>query len=223
VVAVVALLAVVGLAVVLLVANLRSGGGGDPSQAPQASGGVGSTRPSETTGLATSTTGAAGSSAAPTSAAGGAGLPEGWTAFTNQRGSNRVGVPPGFRARVRDSNSATVVEEEDDPRRVFTVRSTNPSNPLPEASREYRAAAPGLFPDGFREVRYEEGQTYAGRPGAVVFEYEAVRDGRQVHVSHINVKGRTWGYNVELIVPADQWDASRDLARQFEQAFQPLG
>jgi hypothetical protein len=223
VVAVVALLAVVGLAVVLLVANLRSGGGGDPSAATQTSGAAGSTRPSETTGRATSTTGATESSAAPSSAGGGAGLPEGWTAFTNQRGSNRVGVPPGFRARVRDGNNATVVEEEDDPRRVFTVRSTNPSNPLPEASREYRAAAPGLFPDGFREVRYEEGQTYAGRPGAVVFEYEAVRDGRRVHVSHINVKGRTWGYNVEFIVPADQWDASRDLARQFEQAFQPLG
>ena len=66
-------------------------------------------------------------------------------------------------------------------------------------------------------------QTYAGRPGAVVFEYEAVRDGRRVHVSHINFKGRTWGYNVEFIAPAGDWDASRTLARQFEQAFQPLG
>jgi hypothetical protein len=36
----------------------------------------------------------------------------------------------------------------------------------------------------------------------VVFEYEAVRDGRRIHVSHINVKGRTWGYNVEFIAPA---------------------
>ena len=45
----------------------------------------------------------------------------------------------------------------------------------------------------------------------------------RVHVSHINFKGQTWGYNVEFIVPADQWDASQDLARQFEQAFQPLG
>jgi hypothetical protein len=57
----------------------------------------------------------------------------------------------------------------------------------------------------------------------VVFEYEAVRDGRRVQVSHINFKGRTWGYNVEFIVPADSWDASKALARQFEQAFQPLG
>jgi hypothetical protein len=223
VVAVVALLAVVGLAAVLLVANLRSGDGADPSAAPPASAGAGSTRPSETTGQATSTTGAARTTAAPGDTGGSAGLPEGWTAFANQRGSNRVGVPPGFRARVRGGNNATVVEEEDDPKRVFTVRSTNPSNPLPQASREYRAAAPGLFPEGFREVRYDEGQTYAGRPGAVVFEYEAVRDGRRVHVSHVNVKGRTWGYNVEFIVPADQWDASQDLARQFEQAFQPLG
>ena len=150
-------------------------------------------------------------------------MPEGWTAFANPRGSYRLGVPAGFRARTRESNNATVVEEEDDPERVFTVRSTNPSNPLPQASRDYRRSAPGLFPEGYREVSYEEGQTYAGRPGAVVFEYEAVRDGRRVHVSHINVKGRTWGYNVEFIVPADQWDASQGLARQFEQAFQPLG
>jgi hypothetical protein len=57
----------------------------------------------------------------------------------------------------------------------------------------------------------------------VVFEYEAVRDGRRVHVSHINVKGRTWGYSLEFMVPAGQWDASQGLARQFEQAFQPLG
>jgi hypothetical protein len=48
-------------------------------------------------------------------------------------------------------------------------------------------------------------------------------DGRRVHVSHINFKGRTWGYNVEFIVPADRWDASQGLARQFEQAFQALG
>jgi hypothetical protein len=116
-----------------------------------------------------------------------------------------------------------VVEEEgDDPERVFTVRSTNPANPLPQASRVYRAYAERTFRD-FREVRYDEGQTYAGHGGAVVFEYEAVRDGRRVHVSHINVKGRTWGYNVEFIVPAKQWKASQELARQFERAFQPLG
>jgi len=56
-----------------------------------------------------------------------------------------------------------------------------------------------------------------------VFEYEAVRDGRRVHVSHINFKGRTWGYNVELVTPAGLWDDSQELARQFEQAFRPLG
>ena len=115
-----------------------------------------------------------------------------------------------------------MVEEQDEPERVFTVRSTNPANPLPQASRDYRDHAAREFQD-FREVRYDEGQTYAGHGGAVVFEYEAVRDGRRVHVSHINVKGRTWGYNVEFIAPAGQWDASQELVRQFEQAFQPLG
>jgi hypothetical protein len=105
---------------------------------------------------------------------------------------------------------------------VFTVRSTTPANPLPQASRDYRAWARRNLA-GFRELRYAEDQTYAGRTGAVVFEYEAVRDGRRVHVSHINFKGRTWGYNVEFITPADQWSSSRDLARQFEQAFNPLG
>jgi serine/threonine protein kinase len=150
------------------------------------------------------------------------GLPASWRAFTNRAGSNRVGVPPGFRARTRQSYHATVVEEQDGARRVFTVRSQNPSAPLPQASRDYRTWARRNFA-GFHEVRYEENQTYAGRPGAVVFEYEAVRDGRRVHVSHTNVKGKTWGYNVEFIVPARQWDASQDLARQFQQAFQPLG
>jgi hypothetical protein len=224
-VAVVALLAVVGLVAVLLAVNLRSGGDGDPSASPATTvaGGAGANGESETTGGSTSTTGGSETTAAPTTTAGGTGLPEGWTAFTNQRGSYRIGVPPGFRARTRESNNATVVEEEDDPERVFTVRSTNPSNPLPQASRDYRRSAPGLFPEGYREVSYEEGQTYAGHPGAVVFEYEAVRDGRPVHVSHINLKGQTWGYNVEFIVPADQWDASQDLASQFEQAFRPLG
>ena len=131
-------------------------------------------------------------------------------------------MPPGFRARTRESFNATVVEEPDGARRVFTVRSRNPSNPLPQASRDYRAGAPERIND-FREVSYDENQTYAGRKGAVVFEYEADIGGRRVHVSHINVKGKTWGYNVEFIVPADQWDASQGLARQFEQAFEPLG
>ena len=57
----------------------------------------------------------------------------------------------------------------------------------------------------------------------MVFEYEAVIGGRRVHVSHVNVKGRRWGYNVEFIVPVAQWDAPQTLARQLEQAFQPLG
>jgi hypothetical protein len=157
----------------------------------------------------------------PTTAAQG-GLPAGWRPFINRAGNNRVGVPAGFQARTRSSYNATVVEEQQGARRVFTVRSTNPSNPLPQASRDYRAWARSNFA-GFREVSYAEDQTYAGRTGAVVFEYEAVRDGRRVHVSHINVKGSSWGYNVEFIAPAGQWDASRGLARQFEQAFQPLG
>jgi eukaryotic-like serine/threonine-protein kinase len=157
-----------------------------------------------------------------TSAAPRGGLPAGWRAFTNRAGSNRVGVPPGFRARTRQRYNATVVEEERDPGRMFTVRSTNPANPLPQASRDYRAWARRNF-DGYRELRYAEQQTYAGRTGAVVFEYQAIRDGRRVHVSHINLRGRTWGYNVELIVPDDRWASSQPLARRFEQAFQPLG
>jgi hypothetical protein len=105
---------------------------------------------------------------------------------------------------------------------VFTVRSTNPANPLPQASRDYRAWARRNL-DGYRELRYAEQQTYAGRNGAVVFEYQAIRDGQRVHVSHINLTGRTWGYNVEFITPVDQWASSQPLARQFEQAFRPLG
>jgi hypothetical protein len=220
---VLALLVVLGLAAVLLAVNLRSGGGGEPTAAPEttAAGGAG-TRASETTRQAASTTEAPGTTRAPTTTAAAGGLPAGWKSFTNERGSSRVGVPPGFRARTRDRFNATVVEEQGGDRRVFTVRSQKPSAPLPKASRVYRADAPGNF-DDFHEVSYKENQTYAGHKGAVVFEYEAVRDGRRVHVSHINFKGRTWGYNVEFIVPADRWDASQGLARQFEQAFQALG
>jgi hypothetical protein len=158
----------------------------------------------------------------PTTAAPRRGLPAGWRPFTNRAGSNRVGVPPGFRARTRQSYNATVVEEQGGVRRLFTVRSQQPSAPLPQASRDYRAWARRNF-SGFREIRYDENRTYAGRKGAVVFEYEAVRDGRRVRVRHVNVKGRTWGYNVEFIAPAGRWDASQPLVRQFERAFQPLG
>jgi eukaryotic-like serine/threonine-protein kinase len=150
------------------------------------------------------------------------GLPVGWRVFTNRAGNNRVGVPPGFQARTRQRYHATVLEEHGGARRVFTVRSQTPSAPLPQASRDYRAWARRNLA-GFREVRYAEDQTYAGHRPAVLFEYQAVRDGRRVHVRHINVKGRTWGYNVEFIVPAGQWDVSQRLARHFEHAFQPLG
>ena len=213
-VGVVALLVVLGLAAVLLAVNLRSGGGEPPAAPGTTAAGAGGA--SGTTRQGASTTGA------PTTTAAAGGLPDRWTSFTNQRGASRVGVPPGFRARTRERFNATVVEERHGDRRVFTVRSQNPSAQLPQASRAYRAGAPRRF-RGFHEVSYRENQTYAGHKGAVVFEYEAVVGGRRVHVSHINFKGRTWGYNVELIVPADQWDASQGLARQFEQAFQALG
>jgi hypothetical protein len=211
---VLALLVVLGLAAVLLAVNLRSGDDGDRTAAP-------TTAATATTRGTTSTTGEPATTAAPTTAAA-TGLPAGWTEFVNRRGSSRVGVPPGFRARTRDRFNATVVEEQGGARRVITVRSQNPAAELPQASRDYRAGAPERFA-GYREISYKENQTYAGRPGAVVFEYEAVVGGRRVHVRHVNFKGKTWGYNVELIVPVGQWEASQGLARQFEQAFRPLG
>jgi eukaryotic-like serine/threonine-protein kinase len=221
---VLALLVVLGLAGVLLAVNLRSGDE-NPTAAPttRAAGaggdGTAATNAPETTG-ATKTTRAPGTTRAPTTAA--AGLPARWTEFTNPRGATRVGVPPGFKARTRSRFNATVVEEQSGAKRVFTVRSQNPSAPLPQASRDYRAGTPGRV-DGYREISYKENQTYAGHTGAVVFEYEATIGGRRVHVSHINLKGKTWGYNVEFIAPAGQWDASEGLARQFEQAFRALG
>jgi len=222
---VLALLVVLGLAGVVLAVNLRSGGDDNPTAAPTTraagAGGDGATTNAPSTTGATETTRATGTTRTPTTTAAG-GLPTGWTAFTNPRGATRVGVPPGFKPRTRSRFNATVVEEQSGAKRVFTVRSQNPSAQLPQASRDYRAGAPERF-DNYREVAYREDQTYAGHDGAVVFEYEADIGGRRVHVSHINFKGRTWGYNVEFIVPADSWDASQGLADQFEQAFQALG
>jgi eukaryotic-like serine/threonine-protein kinase len=219
-----ALLLVGGLLVAWLVNGVGVGQGGDRAAPATTQGTTGTTGTSEP---AAPTTEAPGPTQAPTTATAAAaaaqgGLPPGWRAFVNRAGNDRVGVPPGFQARTRSSYNAAVVEEQRAPRRVFTVRSTTPANPLPQASRDYRAWARRNFA-GFQEVRYAENQTYAGRKGAVVFEYEAVRDGRRVHVSHINFKGRTWGYNVEFITAPDQWNRSTDLARQFEQAFSPLG
>jgi Protein kinase domain len=215
-----ALLVLVGALVAWAASALRSDGGG--RAAPTTRGGAAATtRPSETTRQATST-GASATTGAPATTGAAGQLPAGWTSFTNRRGNDVVGVPPGWRARTRASNNAVVVEERDGARRVFTVRSTNPANPLPQASRDYRDYAERTLRD-YREVRFDEDATYAGRPGAVVFEYEAVANGRRVHVSHINVKGRTWGYNVEFVTPAGQWAGSQELARQFEQAFRPLG
>jgi hypothetical protein len=222
------LIGVLGVLVVLavlLVAWLAGGIGADPDRdraypatTRAGAGATGTTRP------APSTTKEPAATQAPTTAATApqGGLPAGWRAFTNRAGNHRVGVPPGFQARTRQRYNATVVEEQRDPRRVLTVRSTTPANPLPQTSRGYRAWARQNFA-GFREVRYAEQQTYAGHTGAVVFEYEAVRDGRRVHVRHINLRAGAWGYNVELIAPVGQWASSQPLARQFEQAFQPLG
>jgi eukaryotic-like serine/threonine-protein kinase len=213
------LLLVGGVLVAWLTSSIGTGPREDRPAPATSRGGAGATGPAPSTTEQPATTQAPTTA---TTAAPQAGLPAGWPAFTNRAGSNRVGVPPGFRARTRQRYHATVVEEQRDPGRVFTVRSTNPANPLPQASRDYRAWARRNF-DGYRELRYAEQQTYAGHNGAVVFEYEAVRDGRSVHVSHINLTGRTWGYNVEFITPVDQWASSQPLARQFEQAFRPLG
>jgi eukaryotic-like serine/threonine-protein kinase len=225
---VVSLLLLGGILVAWLTGVLPAGGSEDRAAPPttradaavspgQEQAAPASTRPAPSTTRTPPTT-----RAPTTSAAVRGGLPAGWRAFTNRAGNDRVGVPPGFRVHTRRRYHAAVVEEQGGARRVFTVRSQTPSALLPQASRDYRAWARRNL-TGFREVRYAEDQTYAGRPGAVVFEYQAVRDGRRVHVRHVNVKGRRWGYNVEFIAPAGDWDASRTLARQFEQAFQPLG
>jgi serine/threonine protein kinase len=204
----------------------RGSAGVDPGEERAASattrGGAGATGTAQPAPATTKEPATTQSPTTPTTATAQRGLPAGWRAFTNRAGNNRVGVPPGFRARTRQKYNATVIEEQHNPRRVFTVRSQSPSAPLPQASRDYRAWARRNFA-GFREVRYAEDQAYAGRKGAVVFEYEADRDGRRVHVRHVNLKGKRWGYNVELIVPVEEWTASATLARQFEQAFQPLG
>jgi hypothetical protein len=219
-------LALLVLAGVLIVwaatALLPDRGGGRAATGTTRGGAAATTQPTETTRQATTGASATTRAAPTTTTAAVGGLPAGWTSFTNRRGNDVVGVPPGWRTNTRSSNNAVVVEEPGGARRVFTVRSTNPANPLPQASLDYRAYAKRTFP-GYREIRFDQNATYAGHSGAVVFEYEAVRDGRRVHVSHVNLKGQRWGYNVEFIAPADQWDASQQLARQFEQAFRPLG
>jgi hypothetical protein len=202
-VALVALVVLAGMLIAWAASTMQSDGGGRTTTDTTRGGAAATTETPATTGTAGQ-------------------LPAGWTSFTNRRGNDAVGVPPGWRARARQSNNAVVVEEPDGARRVFTVRSTNPANPLPQASRDYRAYAARTFRD-YQEIRFDEGATYAGRSGAVVFEYEAVRNGRLVHVSHINFKGRSWGYNVEFVAPAGQWDGSQELVRQFERAFRPLG
>ena len=68
------------------------------------------------------------------------GLPAGWRVFTNRAGNNRVGVPPGFRARTRQRYNAAVLEEQGGARRVFTVRS---QNPRPRCPRPRGTIAPG--------------------------------------------------------------------------------
>jgi eukaryotic-like serine/threonine-protein kinase len=213
------LLVLVGVLVAWAGSALLSDGGGR-APATTRGGAAATTRPTETTRQASTAASATTQTPATTAATGQ--LPTGWTSFTNRRGNDVVGVPPGWRAHARESNNAVIVEEPEGARRVFTVRSTNPANPLPQASRDYRAYAQRTFQD-YREIRFDEDATYAGRSGAVVFEFEAVRDGRRVHVSHINFRGRTWGYNVEFVTPAEQWGSSQELARQFEQAFRPLG
>jgi eukaryotic-like serine/threonine-protein kinase len=218
-------LALLVLAGVLIVwaatALLPDRGGGRAATGTTRGGAAATTRPTGTTRQAT-TGASATTKAAPSTTAATGGLPAGWTTFSNRRGNDAVGVPPGWQTTTRASYNAVVVEEPGGARRVFTVRSTNPANPLPQASLDYRAYARQNF-QGYREIRFDENATYAGRSGAVVFEYEAVRDGRRVHVSHVNLKGRSWGYNVEFVAPADRWDASQQLIRQFEQAFRPLG
>jgi hypothetical protein len=157
---------------------------------------------------------------APSTTAAAGQVPAGWTSFNRSGGAYAVGVPPGWRERTRGKYNATVVEDERGDR-VFTVRSTNPANPLPAASRQYRDGYASNLP-GYRQVRFDEHGSYQGRP-AVVFEFEFVDSGRRVHVRHVNLKGRTWGYNVEFVTPVEQWEGSQELARQFELAFRPRG
>ena len=220
--AVVALLVVLGLVAVLVAASLRSGDD-DPTAAPQttAAGAAEATRAASAT-TDTRDHRAPETTKAPTTTAPPSGLPEGWTVVHQpSRQQPRRGAPglPGPDQEELQRHGGRGAGR--GPAGVHRPLQ-EPVQPLPQASRDYRAGAPERL-NGFREVSYEENQTYAGRKGAVVFEYEANIGGRRVHVSHINVKGRTWGYNVEFIVPADQWDASQGLARQFEQAFEPLG
>ena len=143
----------------------------------------------------------------------------GWRSFTSRAGAWTAAAPPGWTVNLRGGTAE--VAEPGGGRRAFTVRSRDPANPLPQASRDYRDYARRHLP-GFQQLRFDERASYAGQR-AVVFEYLTVQDGRQVHVSHVNFVGRRWGYNVMFTAPAGQWDASQALARQFERGFRTLG
>src|SRR4029453_13708084 len=114
--AVVGLLLVLGLAAVLMAVNLRSNDDGNPTptRGPTAHGAA-TTRPSEPT-QGAARPAAPETTKAPSTTAAESGLPAGWEAYTNRAGSNRVGVPPGFRARTRKPYNATVGEGREDPK-----------------------------------------------------------------------------------------------------------
>jgi tRNA A-37 threonylcarbamoyl transferase component Bud32 len=206
------------LAAGLLVAALAGLFGADR----RGGGASATTRRAPAAGTATSAGRAPTTTAAPTTAttAGQAGLPAGWTAFSDRAGAYTLGVPPGWRPNTGGGSNTTRIEEPGGAR-TFIVQSKRPPNPLPQASRDYRAFAERNF-DGYREVRFDEHASYAGRP-AVVFEFLARENGREVHVSHVNFVAGRWGYNVRFTTPAEQWDGSQGLAGQFERAFRPTG
>ena len=219
-----AALLLAGLLAAWLVGPLRPDRGSGTASAPTATqrpaGGAPATTAAEPTTTAGRSTTTAGRATTTAPATGQGQVPAGWAAVTNRNGNWSAAVPPGWRANEIGGGNRTVeIEERDGARRTFAVRSRNPANPLPQASRDYRAYVQG---QGWQEVAYNENATYAGRP-AVVLEYLARESGRQVHVSHINFVGDRWGYNVMFTAPAEQWASSQQLASDFEQSFRPLG
>jgi serine/threonine protein kinase len=169
---------------------------------------------------ATTTTAATSSTTAPpitTAPPAVAGIPAGWTPYTDPAGAYTIGVPPGWQVQQLASNRIDLV----DPSSGVFLRVEYTATPGSDPAQAWRELEPavatgntnyqqvGIAPAAYRDYV------------AALWEFRYGTGDQTLHTGNLGFLANGRGYALMLRTPEALWAASQPLFEQLKRSFQP--
>ena len=157
------------------------------------------------------------SAASPSASTAAAGLPAGWTRYTDPSVRWSIGVPAGWRV---DPSGSSVFFRDPAGGRYLQVDTKYPAGPSAKGAWEDQERAFRSSHSGYHRIALTD-VSWRDYPDVADWEFTYSSGGASLHAVDRGAVVSNRGYGLFFQTHADQWDASQKLRQQFYASFQP--